>query len=300
VHLRLEYSMAYSLSTGGYGVTLGVSPGNLTREYAEAEALAQWADISIVFANDRLSEGCDGGTGLALPGDQDAVIERVAANTSGKTLVVLNTNSAILMPWIDVVDAVMEIWYPGQQVGLALERLLFGDVSPSGHLPVTFPKRLEDAIGIDTDIENVFEEGLYVGYKAYDAKEIEPLFPFGHGLTYSDFELSCMSVTDNTKEGGNVTACATLENIGKVEARQVVQLYVAYPEAAMEPPKLLRAFQKYALAAGESTAVELTVSEEDLKIWDSETKAWKLIQGEYVFMLGFSSADIRVEQILYL
>jgi beta-glucosidase len=300
VHLRLEYSMAYSLSTGGYGVTLGVSPGNLTREHAEAESLAQWADVSIVFANDRLSEGCDGGTGLALPGDQDAVIERVAANTSGKTLVVLNTNSAILMPWIDAVDAVMEIWYPGQQVGLALERLLFGDVSPSGHLPVTFPRNLEDAIRIDTNIENVFEEGLYVGYKAYDAKEIEPLFPFGHGLTYSDFELSCMSVTDNTKEGGNVTVCAKLDNIGKVEARQVVQLYLAYPEAAMEPPKLLRAFQKYSLAAGESTDVELIVSEDDLKIWDTETKAWKLIQGEYVFMLGFSSADIRVEKTMHL
>jgi beta-glucosidase len=305
VHLRLEYSMAYSLSTGGYGVTLGVSPGNLTREHAEAESLAQWADISIVFASDRLSEGCDGGTGLALPGDQNAVIERVAANTSGKTLVVLNTNSAILMPWIDAVDAVMEVWYPGQQIGLALERLLFGDVSPSGHLPVTFPKRLEDAIRIDTDIENVFEEGLYVGYKAYDAKEIEPLFPFGHGLTYSDFELSCLSVVANTTAGENVTASsitarATLENFGKVEARQVVQLYVAYPEAAMEPPKLLRAFQKYALAAGESMAVELTVSEEDLKIWNSKTKTWKLIGGEYVFMLGFSSADIRVEETIHL
>lgn len=305
VRLRLEYSMAYSLSTGGYGVTLGVSPGNLTRERSEADALAAWADISIVFASDRLSEGCDSGTELSLSGDQDAVIERVAASTSGKTLVVLNTNSAILMPWIDAVEAVIEIWYPGQQVGLALERLLFGDVSPSGHLPVTFPKRLEDAIRINTDIENVFEEGLYVGYKAFDAKGIEPLFPFGHGLTYSEFELSCMDLVAGTKEGGNattesITAHATLENVGKVAARQVVQLYVAYPEAAMEPPKLLRAFQKYALAAGDSVMAELKVSKEDLRIWDSETKAWKLIEGEYVFMLGFSSMDIRLEQTMHL
>ena len=305
VRLRLEYSMAYSLSTGGYGVTLGVSPGNLTRERSEAEALAEWADISIVFASDRLSEGCDSGSGLTLPGDQDAIIERVAANTDGKTVVVLNTNSAILMPWIDAVDAVMEIWYPGQQVGLALERLLFGDLSPSGHLPVTFPKQLEDAVRIYTDKEAVFEEGLYVGYKAFDAKGIAPLFPFGHGLTYSEFELSGQSVTIIGQESGNATTesvkvCATLENVGKVAARQVVQLYVAYPEEAMEPPKLLKAFQKYALEAGESTAAKLTVAKEDLKVWDSESKNWQLVRGEYTFMLGFSTEDIRVEKSLVL
>ena len=301
VRLRLEYSMAYSLSTGAYGVTLGVSHGNLTREHSEAEALAEWADVSIVFASDRLSEGCDSGSGLLLPGDQNAVIERVAANTSGKTFVVLNTNSAILMPWIEAVDAVMEIWYPGQQVGLALERLLFGDVSPSGHLPVTFPKQLEDVVRISTDVEAVFDEGLYVGYKAFDAKGVEPLFPFGHGLTYSEFELSGQSVVVVAKKDGNATmesvkVCAMLENIGKVKARQVVQLYMAYPEEAMEPPKLLRAFQKYELEAGESTMVELTVAVEDLKVWDNNTRTWKLARGEYNLMLGFSSRDIRVKK----
>jgi beta-glucosidase len=298
VRLRLEYSMAYSLSTGAYGVTLGVSPGNLTREHSEAEALAEWADISIVFASDRLSEGCDSGSVLSLPGDQDAVIERVAANTDGKTVVVLITNSAILMPWIDAVDAVMEIWYPGQQVGLALERLLFGDVSPSGHLPLTFPKRLEDVVRINTDVEVVFEEGLYVGYKAFEAKGTELLFPFGHGLTYSEFKIDGQSVTLVAHKSGNTTenvkVCATLRNVGKVGARQVVQLYVAYREEAMEPPKLLRAFQKYGLEAGESVAVELPVATEDLKVWDIETKTWKLRRGEYKFMLGFSSRDIRV------
>jgi beta-glucosidase len=299
VRLRLEYSMSYSLSTGAYGITLGVSPGNLTRERTEAEALAEWADISIVFASDRLSEGCDSGSGLSLPGDQDAVIERIAANTSGKTLVVLNTNSAILMPWIDAVDAVLEIWYPGQQVGLALERLLFGDISPSGHLPLTFPKHLEDAVRIDTDIDAVFEEGLYVGYKAFDAKEVEPLFPFGHGLTYSEFELDDQSATVAAQRSGNATTenvkvRASLKNVGKVAARQVVQLYVAYPEEAMEPPKLLRAFQKYELEAGESVPVELAVAIEDLKVWDRKTKMWKLVRGEYTFILGFSSRDIRI------
>jgi beta-glucosidase len=209
------------------------------------------------------------------------------------------------MPWIDAVDAVMEIWYPGQQVGLALECLLFGDVSPSGHLPVTFPKTLEDTARISTDIGAVFEEGLYVGYKSFDVKGVEPLFPFGHGLTYSEFKLGDQSVAVGTQESGNATTesvrvCATLENVGKVVARQVVQLYVAYPEEAMEPPKLLRAFQKYQLECGESVAVELFVATEDLKVWDSETKMWKLVQGEYTFMLGFSSRDIRAEKSVVL
>lgn len=182
VKLMLKYDMGYSLLTGAYGVTLGVSVGNETRD-SEADELAGWADVSIIFASDRISEGMDSGSGLSLPGDQDAVIERLSKR-SKKTVVVLNTNSAILMPWIEDVDGILEIWYPGQQVGLALERLLFGDISPSGHLPVTFPRVLEDAIQINTNIETSFDEGLYVGYKAYDEKGIEPLFPFGHGLTY--------------------------------------------------------------------------------------------------------------------
>jgi beta-glucosidase len=170
---------------------------------------------------------------------------------------------------------------------------------------VTFPKNLEDAVRINTDVEAVFEEGLYVGYKAFDANGVEPLFPFGHGLTYSEFHIDGQSVVVVAQQSGNgitesVRVSATLENIGKVTARQVVQLYVAYPKEAMEPPKLLRAFQKYELEAGESTAVELTVAIEDLKVWDRKTKTWKLIGGEYSFMLGFSSRDICVEKTIVL
>jgi beta-glucosidase len=157
---------------------------------------------------------------------------------------------------------------------------------------------LEDVVRINTDVEVVFEEGLYVGYKAFEAKGTELLFPFGHGLTYSEFKIDGQSVTLVAHKSGNTTenvkVCATLRNVGKVGARQVVQLYVAYREEAMEPPKLLRAFQKYGLEAGESVAVELPVATEDLKVWDIETKTWKLRRGEYKFMLGFSSRDIRV------
>lgn len=292
VNLRLKYSMGYSLSTGAYGVTLGVNVGNTTR-FEEADALASTADVSIIFASDRLSEGADSGLGLSLPGDQDAVISRLA-KLSKKTIVILNTNSAVLMPWIDEVDAVMEIWYPGQQVGLALESLLFGDISPSGKLPMTFPKSLNDTIQINSDIEVPFSEGLYVGYKSYDKYGVEPLFPFGHGLTYSNFSLSDMSVAAGANSS-SVVVTSTLSNIGAGDARQVVQLYVGYPEAAEEPPKLLRAFEKVELMAGESTVVSMTVVKEDLNIW-GEATSWNFVPGNYTFMLGFSAGDIQVSE----
>lgn len=313
VALRLEYDMGYSLSTGAYGVTLGVDVADPARD-AEADTLAAAADVSIIFASDRLSEGADGGPlGLSLPGDQDAVIRRLAG-LSRRTVVVLNTNSAVLMPWLDEgdsggVDAVVELWYPGQQVGAALARLLFGDVSPSGKLPVTFPRALDDAIVIGGDVEVPYDEGLYVGYKGYDQSGVAPLFPFGHGLTYSNFSLSDMAVTTTTvaensssSSSSNGTAAvmvsSTLSNTGGVDARQVVQLYVGYPAAAEEPPKLLKAFEKFALAAGESTMVVLTVKEEDLRIWNETTEDWSLVGGTYEFMLGFSAGDIVLTETM--
>lgn len=298
VSLRIDFDMGYSLSTGAYGVTLGVEVGNTTRD-VEADALATEADVSIIFASDRLSEGADSGLGLSLPGEQDALISRLA-NLSKKTIVVLNTNSAILMPWINEVDAVLEVWYPGQQVGLALERLMFGDISPSGKLPMTFPKSLNDTIQINSNIEVPYSEGLYVGYKGYDKSNIKPLFPFGHGLTYSNFTLSEIGVEVAGNDSSMVKVTSTLNNVGSVDARQVVQLYVGYPDAAHEPPKLLRAFEKVELASGESVAVSLAVLEDDLKIWSEATEGWAFVSGAYEFMLGFSAGDIRLSKSLNL
>ncbi|KAK8113188.1 beta-glucosidase [Apiospora sp. TS-2023a] len=304
VPLLLRYDMAHSLSTGAYGVTLGVDIGSPTRD-ADADALARWADISLVFASDRLSEGADSGAlGLSLPGDQDALIARLA-KLSKKTVVVLNTNSAVLMPWEGEVDAVLEAWYSGQQVGLALERLLFGDVSPSGKLPLTFPRTLGDAVQISDAVDVPYSEGLYVGYRAYDASGVEPLFPFGHGLTYSNFALSGIAAAawdgDSSKnKTGVVSVTATLENEGRVDARQVVQLYVGYPEQAHEPPKLLKGFEKVALGAGESAMVDLRVDTNDLKVWDAEADGWVFVNGTYDFMLGFSAGDILLHQELSL
>ncbi len=135
--LRLDYSMGASIATGGYGVTFGLNVANSSL-YSDSIAAAQAADVSIVFVSDVNSEDSDNTAGLRLPGDQDAVISTIAG-ASNRTILVLNTNSAILMPWLHQVDAVLEAWYSGQQIGLAIANLLFSDVNPSGKLPMTFP-----------------------------------------------------------------------------------------------------------------------------------------------------------------
>ena len=287
VSLRLDYSMGYSLSTGAYGITLGVDVGDLQRDH-EADSLAEQADLSIIFASDRLSEGADSNLGLSLPGDQDSIIARLASK-SKKTLVVLNTNSAVLMPWLSEVNAVLEAWYGGQQIGLAIERLLFGDISPSGKLPLTFPKTLNDTIQITSDLVVPYDEGLLVGYKWFDHYGIEPVFAFGHGLSYTTFDLEGL----RCEITGSVVCCTTLlSNTGEVAAAQVVQLYVTYPEAAAEPPKLLKAFEKVYLEPLQSVDVQLEVSLENLRVW---LEGWRLVEGTYSFLAGFSAVDMKVQ-----
>ncbi|CAG8959587.1 hypothetical protein HYFRA_00001489 [Hymenoscyphus fraxineus] len=299
VPLELKFSMGHSVLPGKYGITLGVSVGNTTRD-STADALAAESDLSIIFVSDRQSEGVDNNLGLSLPGDQDLLISRLS-KLSKRTLVVANTNSAILMPWIDDVDAVMEAWYSGQQIGLALGRLLYGHVNPSGKLPVTFPRALNDTIPITGDLVVDFEEGLFVGYKWFDEKGIEPLFPFGHGLSYTTFALSDLELSTAEIEGvESVVASLTLSNTGCVSGKQVVQLYVSYPEAAMEPPKLLKGFEKVYLESEEEKEVDIVVKKEELRIWDPETKDWRLVEGEYRFLVGFSAGDIVVEEGLYI
>lgn len=195
------------------------------------------------------------------------MIARLAV-LSKRTLVVLHTNSAVLMPWIDSVDAVMEAWYSGQQVGLALGNLLYGEVNPSGKLPLTFPKTLYDTVQIWSSLETDFVEGLYVGYKWYDEHDIEPLFPFGHGLSYTNFSLVDLELSTLSQDNSSSAVVATtlLTNTGDVSGKQVVQLYVSYPAAANEPPKLLKGFEKVQLEAGQSSKVTFLIKMDELKI----------------------------------
>lgn len=304
VYIQMDYSMGTSLSTGAYGITIGVSVGNMSRD-TEADALAAEADLSIIFASDGFSEGCDNNLGLSLTGDQDALIARLA-KLSKKTLVVLNTNSAVLMPWIEDVDAVMEAWYSGQQVGIALGNLLYGTVNPSGKLPMTFPKSLNDTVQIWSTLETVFSEGLYVGYEWYDEHNITPLFPFGHGLSYTSFSVSDLKLSTTISTETNTTtaiiATTTLANTGDVRGKQVVQLYVSHPDAANEPPELLKGFEKVELDAGMSSEVTFLVQRDDLRIWDEDVgvEDWRFVGGNYTFMVAFSAMDVALTQSIAL
>ncbi|KAL4797536.1 glycoside hydrolase superfamily [Aspergillus venezuelensis] len=298
VPIRFDYSMGYSVDPGTYGITVGVNiPPQNTSLYEHAISTARSADVSIIFVNDAHTEGLDSSLDLRLPGDQDEMIALVAKH-SKKTIVVLNTNAAILMPWLDDLDAVIESFYPGQQVGSAMARLLFGDVNFSGKLPITFPASYEESPTSSLDRfpgENLtanYSEGLYVGYKWFDGLDVSPLFPFGFGLSYTSFEIGGLDVVVNDTLGGSVQATATIKNVGSVFGKEVVQLYVTFPDAADEPPKLLKGFEKVTLDVDEVATVAFELSREELSVWSMEQGGWMFVPGEYEFLAGSSSRNI--------
>jgi beta-glucosidase len=307
VNIRLDYSMATSVDPGIYGVSLGVNVADPNR-YPDAVAAAQAADVSIIFVNDEHTEGLDSNLYLELPGDQNGLISMIAAH-SKKTIVVLNTNSAILMPWLGEVDAVIEVFYPGQQVGSAMAALLYGDVNFSGKLPITFPKRYADVATAPEerfpgmDLKATYSEGLLVGYRWFDEKEIEPLFPFGHGLSYTEFDFSDLklNVAHSKKGDYSLNVNFKVQNVGGVAGKEIAQLYVTFPQRANEPPKVLKGFQKTeSLSPNADVELSFSLNKEKLQIWDEESRDWKFISGLYTLSIGKSSRDILLTETIFL
>jgi beta-glucosidase len=253
---------------------------------------ARRSDVAVVFANNAQGEGMDRPS-LELPGDQDALIEAVAA-ANRHTVVVLNNGGPVLMPWLGRVDAVLQAWYPGQQFGTALAAVLFGDADPGGRLPVTYPASdtqgpalLGDPFhypGVDGDEH--YDEGIFVGYRWYDQFRQQPLFPFGYGLSYADFRLSRLHVVGGD---GGAWAAVRVTNVSRRAGSEVVQLYVAFPGSAGEPPKQLKAYRKVALQPGESRWVVLRVHRRDLRVWNG---GWYVPSGRYGVLVGTSSRDL--------
>ena len=274
---------------------------NGTDATAAANAAAS-ADVAIVFATQWQTEDADLGS-LSLPDnaadpanqgyDQNALIAAVAAPAK-RSIVVLETGTAVTMPWLDNVHAVLEAWYPGVQGGPAIASLLFGDVNPSGKLPLSFPKSEGDlpqkAIS-KTDLNVVYSEGLAMGYRWYDSQQIVPLFPFGYGLSYTRFSYS--AVKTSTDSSGNVTVSFTLANSGSRDGAEVAQIYAGLPSNSGEPPKRLVGWQKLTLAAGESKTVSVTINAQRLAVWDTGTHAWKIPAGSFTFYVGGSSRDTQ-------
>lgn len=289
VPVELKYSSASNLL--GLGLKLGWQPPDPAM-LAKAVDAAKDADVAIVFAGEQTGEGHDK-IFLNLPGDQDDLIEAVS-RANPRTIVVLHTASPVSMPWINRVAAVIEAWYPGQEAGSSIASLLFGDVNPSGRLPMTFPLNAQQGPATnfleypgDGHTAN-FDEGVLVGYRWYDIRHEEPLFPFGFGLSYTTFQYDGLRLTGT---GTDRTASVRVTNTGSRAGAEVVELYVSDPPAAEEPPAQLKGFEKVFLKAGESKTVTITLNRESFSAWDDESHGWTVFPGTYTVSVGGSSRD---------
>ncbi len=274
------------------GTTVTYNNGSSASSAASAAAAAS---VAVVFANLGESEGSDLGS-IDLGSTQDNLITSVAA-ANPNTIVVLNTGSAVVMPWLSSVKGVLEAWYPGQGDGTAIASVLFGSYDPSGHLTVTFPTALSQVPASTTaqwpgSGGNVqYSEGIDVGYRWYDSKNLTPLFPFGYGLSYTNFSFSNLTVGPLTA-GGAATVTATVTNTGTRSGADVAQLYITDPSASGQPPLQLEGFQRVNLAAGASATVTFTLTQQNLQYWNSSSNAWATSTGNYTVSVGDSSASL--------
>ena len=273
----------------------------------QAATLARASDVAIVMVGEIDTEGRD--HPIELGTNQNGLIEAVAA-ANPHTVVVLKTGSVMLMPWAEKVPAILEAWYPGEEDGNAVADVLFGAVNPSGKLPITFPARLEDIPANTPEqypgIGGVarYSEGVFVGYRHYDEKNIAPLFAFGHGLSYTTFAYRGLKVSPETATFSGprqpkVSVELEISNTGKIAGAEVAQLYVGMPSTAVpQPPKQLKAFQKVFIVPGKSAHVRFQLDASSFSYWDVHTHEWRIAPGEYKLMVGSSSRDIRMERTI--
>jgi len=271
-------------------------PDDEALERAVALAAAADAAVVVVGTTEEVeSEGFDRGS-LALPGRQDELVRRVAwANP--RTTVVVNAGAPVLLPWADAVPAVLLAWFPGQEFGHALADVLLGAAEPGGRLPTTWPAS-EHGLPSTQPQQGVlaYDEGLFVGYRAYDRDGRAPLFPFGHGDGYTTWEYLAL---EPQSAGPDLTVRVTLRNTGARPGREVVQLYAERPESAVErPPRALAGFAIAEAAAGEEAAVEIAVAPRALAHWDGA--GWAVERGPLTLAAGRSSRDLRLRAAITL
>lgn len=287
-------------------LALGHLPPHAADLLEEAVALARQADVVVLVAglnSEWESEGFDR-PDLLLPGDQNALIHKVA-EVNPNTVVVLNCGSPVEMPWLNAVPAVLQMWYDSQEQGNALADILFGDVSPSGKLPLTFPRKVEDNPcftnfpGENGQVH--YGEGIFVGYRYYDQNEVQPLFPFGYGLSYTRYAYRNLAVvTGNPGEEG-VRVSLEVSNTGNRAGKEVVQVYVRAVNARkVRPEKELKAFQKVMLGPGESKRLVFDLGEEAFWVYDPDAHGWVVDPGMYEILVGSSSRDIRLREEVFI
>ena len=290
--IEVDYADTIPLPTDG--ITLGWAPPQTPSLLDQAVAAAKKADVAVVFASLFETEGADL-TSIDLPASENQLISAVAT-ANPDTVVVLNTGSAVTMPWLDQVKGVIEAWYPGQDDGDEIAAVLFGDVNPSGKLPVTFPQSLAQVPastpaqwpGVNGTVQ--YSEGVLVGYRWYTTKHITPLFPFGAGLSYTTFAFSHLAVRPGP--GGSVTVSADVSNTGPRAGAEVAQLYVGDPASTGEPAEQLKGFRRVTLGAGQTRAVSFTLNRRAFAWWNEQAGRWTVTPGTYALMVGDSSANL--------
>ncbi len=298
VKVEMEFSSvpAAALIFAAYRIGIGRVMGEA--EIAEAVRVASEADTVILCvgrSGEWDTEGWDV-PDIALPGRQDDLIAAVLA-ANPNTVVVLQTGGPVEMPWLADAPAVLQAWYPGQELGNALADVLLGEVEPGGRLPQTFPALWSDNPTQSQDAEVYpgmdgkvrYEEGVFIGYRHYDRHGITPLFPFGHGLGYTSFDLDGLSATP---EGASVR----LTNTGDRRGCTVVQVWVSDDAPALpRPVKELKSFAKVTLDPGESEVVDLPLTPRDFAFWDPEGGQWRVRGGTHTVMVGFNATDLRAK-----
>jgi beta-glucosidase len=306
--VQLEAGKTYALRVeffqdgGDYFARLAWKPGG-KGAFSEAVEAAKSSDLAIVCVSTMGTEG-EGNDrpSMDLPENQSALIRAVAA-ANPHTIVVLNNGTPVTMTdWLKSVPGVIEAWFPGQEGGMAIASILFGEVDPSGRLPDTLGARRADYpdFGNFPGANHVvnYAEGIYVGYRHFDKAQIAPLFPFGYGLSYTTFKYKALSVSSRTlAPDGALTVSVKVTNTGDRPGSEVAQLYIHDPKPAIDRPvRELKGFGKIALLPGETQTVEFTVKPRDLAYYDVPGRQWKANAGDYEIEIGASSRDIRLKQ----
>ncbi len=303
--INLEYNNADVVLFGAF--RLGHLPPIASDAIEQATKLAADSDVALVFVGtngDWESEGFDR-SNLELPGEQNALIERVAA-ANPNTIVVLQTGSPIAMSWLERVAGVVQAWFPGQECGNSIADVLFGAVNPSGKLTQTYPQRLEDNpafINYPGDNGRVYYgEGIFVGYRYYEKKDVATLFPFGYGLSYSSFEYSNLRLnTDNLEPDQSLSISLDLTNTSSRAGQEIMQLYLRDVQSSVSrPPKELKGFSKVSLEPLETKTITLTLEPRAFAFWDDLQHTWVAEAGTFEVLIGSSSQDIRARALFEL
>lgn len=273
----------------------------------EAIELAKSSDVAVIFAGlpDAFESEAYDRQHMKLPNCQNELIEKVCA-VQPNTIVVLHNGSPVEMPWVNKVNAILEMYLGGEAVGEATIDLLFGNVNPSGKLAETFPIRLEDNPSYLSyqvvDDKIYYDEKLFVGYRYYDTKEIPVLFPFGHGCSYTTFEYSHLVVNETSiRDDESLTLSFEVTNTGDVFGKEVVQLYVQdLTHSVIRPIKELKNFEKISLEPNETKIVTFTLSKRDFAYYETRISDWYVSTGNYRLLVGASSRDIRLQKTIFI